>query len=60
LSAVLDAMTVVWAAPTADITTEIIRRIDADVAANAAPPAAPRPAAPATPPAPKPAAPAAK
>jgi Skp family chaperone for outer membrane proteins len=70
-SAVLDAMTVVWAAPAADITTEIIRRIDADVAAapgaapkaaTPAPPAAaaPRPAAPAAPAAPKPAAPAAK
>ena len=57
-SAVFDAMTVVWAAPTTDITTEIIRRIDADVAANAVPVAAPKPAAPAVPPAPKPAAPA--
>src|SRR5262245_39450219 len=56
-SAVLDAMTVVWAAPTADITTEIIRRIDADVAASAGPAAAPKPAAPAAPAAPKPAAP---
>ena len=59
-SAVLDAMTVVWAAPTTDITTEIIRRIDADVAATPAAAAAPKPAAPAAPPAPKPAAPAAK
>jgi Skp family chaperone for outer membrane proteins len=59
-SAVLDAMSVVWAAPAADITTEIIRRIDADVAATPAPAAAaPRPAAPA-PAAPKPAAPATK
>jgi outer membrane protein len=70
-SAVLDAMTVVWAAPASDITTEIIRRIDADVAANAAPAtpkaaappapaAAPKPATPAAPAAPKPPAPAAK
>jgi Skp family chaperone for outer membrane proteins len=72
-SAVLDAMTVVWAAPASDITTEIIRRIDADIAATPAPAAAPRaaapappaaaapkPAAPAAPAAPKPAAPAAK
>ena len=58
-SAVLDAMTVVWAAPTADITTEIIRRIDADVAASPAPAAAPRAAAPVAPVAPKPATPAA-
>src|SRR4051812_38558477 len=58
-SAILDAMTVVWAAPTADITTEIIRRIDADVAATSPAAAAPRLAAPATPAAPRPAAPAA-
>jgi outer membrane protein len=57
-SAVLDAMTVVWAAPAADITTEIIRRIDADVAASPAPAAAPKAAAPPAP-APRPAAPAA-
>jgi len=41
---VLDAMTVVYFQDIADITTEIIRRVDADVAATAkpaAPPAAP-------------------
>src|SRR5262245_28808925 len=61
-AAVLDAMTVVWAAPAADITTEIIRRIDADVAAGPAPAAAPKAAAPAPAPpaAPRPAAPPAK
>jgi Skp family chaperone for outer membrane proteins len=61
-SAVLDAMTVVWAAPASDITTEIIRRIDADVAASPAPAAAPKAAAPAPAPpaAPRPAAPPAK
>lgn len=37
---VLDAMSIVWAAPTTDITTEIIRRVDADVAATAPKPAA--------------------
>jgi outer membrane protein len=60
-SAVLDAMTVVWAAPASDITTEIIRRIDADVAGSPAA-AAPKPAAPAPAPpaAPRPAAPPAK
>ena len=58
-SVVFDAMTVVWAAPASDITTEIIRRIDADVAATPAPAAAPKAAAPAAP-APKRAAPAAK
>ena len=40
-AAVLDAMTLVWAAPTADITTEIIRRVDADIAAASKPAAAP-------------------
>jgi len=39
---VLDAMSVVWRADAADITTEIIRRIDADVTATAKP-AAPAP-----------------
>jgi outer membrane protein len=47
-SVVLDVMSVVWRAETADITTEIIRRFDAGVAA------APKPAAPAAPAAPAP------
>ena len=46
---VFDVMSIVWRAETADITTEIIRRFDASLAAAPKPaaPAAPRPAAPA-------------
>src|SRR5437016_7922973 len=49
------ASSIVYVEPVADITTEVIRRVDADMAKSPTPPAAaaPRPAAPATP-APKP------
>src|SRR3989442_935914 len=49
------ASSIVYVEPVADITTEVIRRVDAEIAKSPTPPAAaaPRPAAPATP-APKP------